>query len=100
MKKQQILVAGAGVFILLALYFFGNTVPPRKLREATAGGASSQPPVKSIGLQDILQELEAHLTPAQLSHVNRLKQSVVRGDVIAQQISADRQLARFWKDSV
>jgi tetratricopeptide (TPR) repeat protein len=100
MKKQQILVAGTGVLILLALYFFGNTVPPRKTGEVATGGASTTTPVKSIGLQDILQELEAQLTPAQLSHVNRLKQSVVRGDVIAQQISADRQLARFWKDSV
>ncbi len=40
------------------------------------------------------------MTPAQLSYVNRLQQSVVRGDVVAQQLSADRQLARFWKDSV
>jgi thioredoxin-like negative regulator of GroEL len=100
MKKQQILVAGTGVLILLALFFFGNTVPPRKARDAATSGPSSTPAVKSIGLQDILQELEAHLTPAQLSHVNRLKHSVVRGDVVAQQISADRQLARFWKDSV
>src|SRR6202012_4874730 len=36
----------------------------------------------------------------QLSRVNRLKQSVVRGDVKAQQINADRRLARFWEDSV
>ena len=100
MKKQQILVAGTGVLILLALYFFGNTIPPRKSREIATDGAPATTPGKSIGLQDILQELEAHLTPAQTSHVNRLKQSVVRGDVIAQQISADRQLARFWKDSV
>jgi tetratricopeptide (TPR) repeat protein len=96
MKRQQILVAGTGVLILLVLYFFGNTVPPQKRSD----GASGAPAVKSIGLQDILQELEAHLTPAQLSYVNRLQQSVVRGDVAAQQLSADRQLGRFWKDSV
>ena len=40
------------------------------------------------------------MTPAQLSYVNRLQASVVRGDVNAQQIKADRQLAVFWKDSV
>ncbi|WP_431213172.1 hypothetical protein ACQ86N_47430 [Puia sp. P3] len=29
-----------------------------------------------------------------------MQASVVRGDVNAQQINADRQLAAFWKDSV
>src|SRR5579863_6142011 len=100
MKRQQIWVAGTGVLILLVLYFFGNTVPPHKKPDAAAGSASAAPGNKSIGLQDILSELEAHLTPAQLSYVNRLRQSVVRGDVAAQQLNADRQLARFWKDSV
>jgi tetratricopeptide (TPR) repeat protein len=100
MKKQQIWVAGTGVLILLVLYFFGNTVPPHKKPDAAAGSASTAPGRKSIGLQDILSELEAHLTPAQSSYVNRLRQSVVRGDVAAQQLNADRQLARFWKDSV
>jgi tetratricopeptide (TPR) repeat protein len=100
MKRQQILVAGTGVLLLVVLYFFGNTNPPRKMPDAAAGNGENGPVIKSIGLQDILQASEVHLTPAQLSYVNRLKQSVVRGDVTAQQISADRQLARFWKDSV
>ena len=100
MKKQQILVAGTGVLLLFALYLFGNTVPPRKKADASASGTPGPAATKSIGFQDILQQLQSHLTPAQLSHVNRLQNSVVRGDVTAQQISADRQLARFWKDSV
>jgi tetratricopeptide (TPR) repeat protein len=100
MKRQQIVVAGTGVLLLLALYFFGNTVPPRKKPEGAVSGPSGAPVVKSIGLQDILSELEAHLTPAQSSYVNRLQQSVVRGDVKTQQLNADRQLASFWKDSV
>jgi tetratricopeptide (TPR) repeat protein len=100
MKRQQMLVAGTGVLLLLVLYFFGNTVPPRKRQDVAAGAASGAVVVKTIGLQDILQELESHLTPAQLSYTGRLQQSVVRGDVAAQQLNADRQLARFWKDSV
>ena len=99
MKRQQMLVAGTGVLLLLVLYFFGNTVPPRK-KPDVAAGASGAAVVKTIGLQDILQELDRHLTPAQLSYTGRLQQSVVRGDVAAQQLSADRQLARFWQDSV
>ena len=100
MKKQQILVAGTGVLLLLALYFFGNTVPPQKKPDAAASGASGAPIVKSIGLQDILQASQARLSPAQLSYVDRLQQSVVRGDVKAQQLNAYHLLADFWKDSV
>jgi tetratricopeptide (TPR) repeat protein len=100
MKRQQILLAGAGVFILLTLYFLGQTVPPRKKPVAAANGTAGAPAVKSIGLQDILQASQAKLTPAQSSYVGRLQQSVVRGDVKAQQLNADRLLADFWKDSV
>jgi len=100
MKRQQYLVAGTGVLLLLALYFFGNTVPPQHKPNATTGGAPGTPLVKSIGLQEILQASQARLTPAQLSYVNRLQQSVVRGDVKVQQLNAYRQLAVFWQDSV
>jgi tetratricopeptide (TPR) repeat protein len=100
MKRQQYLVAGTGVLLLLALYFFGHTVPPQHKPEPAEGGAPGASLVKSIGLQDILQASQARLTPARLSYVNRLQQSVVRGDVKMQQINADRQLATFWKDSV
>jgi tetratricopeptide (TPR) repeat protein len=100
MKRQQILLAGAGVFILLTLYFLGQTVPPRKKLVAAANGTAGAPAVKSIGLQDILQASQSKLTPAQSSYVGRLQQSVVRGDVKAQQLNADRLLADFWKDSV
>ena len=58
------------------------------------------PPGKSVGLQEILQAYQARLTPAQLSYVDRLQQSVVRGDVQSQQLNVDRRLADFWKDSV
>jgi tetratricopeptide (TPR) repeat protein len=100
MKRQQILLAGAGVFILLTLYFLGQTVPLRKKPVAAADGAAGAPAVKSIGLQDILQASQSKLTPAQSSYVGRLQQSVVRGDVKAQQLNVDRLLADFWKDSV
>ena len=63
-------------------------------------GVQANSPVKSIGLQEILQAARAGLTPAQLSYVNRLEHSVVRGDVKNQQANAYRQLAGFWKDSV
>src|SRR5579871_6895664 len=100
MKRPQYLVAGTGVLLLLALYFFGQTVPPHPKMDAAVGGAPGASLVKSVGLQEILAASKARLTPTQLSYVNRLEHSVVRGDVQVQQANADRQLARFWKDSV
>ena len=100
MKRQQILVAGTGVLLLLALYFFGQTNPPQKKPDAAVSGAPGAPIVKSIGLQDILQAAQARLTPAQSSYVNKVQASVVRGDVKMQQLNAYRQLATFWADSV
>jgi tetratricopeptide (TPR) repeat protein len=100
MKRRQILLVGTGLALLLVLYFFARTVPPQKKPDAALGGSQAASVVKSIGLQDILQASQARLTPGQLAYVSRLQQSVVRGDVKAQQLNADRQLASFWKDSV
>lgn len=100
MKRQQYLVAGTGVLLLLLLFFFGQTVPPHRNLNVAPDGNQENSVVKSIGLQEILRAAQAGLTPAQLSYVNRLQHSVVRGDVQAQELKADRQLAEFWKDSV
>lgn len=100
MKRQQYLVAGAGLLLLLVFYFFGQTVPSAKKPESPAGASPETSLVKSIGLQDILQASQARLTPGQLSYVTRLQNSVVRGDVKKQQLEASRLLAAFWKDSV
>jgi len=100
MKRQQYLVAGTGLLLLLVFYFFGQTVPLAKKPESPAGASPETARVKSIGLQDILQASQARLTPGQLSYVSRLQHSVVRGDVKKQQLEASRQLAAFWKDSV
>ena len=100
MKRQQYLVAGTGVLLLLVLFFFGQTVPPHQKTNAAVGGIQGNSPVKSIGLQEILKDAKAELSPARQSYVNRLENSVVRGDVRTQQLNAYRQLAAFWKDSV
>lgn len=96
MNRQQLIVALAGVLLLTALYFFGNTVSP-KGKPAVAAKASGEIP---LDIKDILQASTAKLSPAQLAYVNRLDNAVVRGDVKNQQLQAYRQLAAFWKDSV
>jgi tetratricopeptide (TPR) repeat protein len=100
MKRQQYMVAGSGVLLFLVLYFFGQTVPSKKKQEGPAAGNTGPSAVKSIDIQGILQAAHSRLTPGQLSYVNRLENSVVRGDVKNQQIKAYRELANFWEDSV
>ena len=97
MKKQQVIVAGLGLIILVVFYFFGNTVPPRK---KTASPAVSETATQSLDIKTILDAAKAKLSPTHLAYVNRLENAVVRGDVKNQQLEADRQLALFWKDSV
>ena len=100
MKRQQVIVAGTGVLLLFALYFFGQTVPPQKKTEASEGGPSGASIQRPLTTQDILQASQSKLTPTQSEYVIRLQNAVVRGDVKVQQLNAYRQLAAFWRDSV
>jgi tetratricopeptide (TPR) repeat protein len=96
-KKQQAIVAGSGILILIIFYFFGNTVSPLKKPETVAPSPATP---QSLDIKTILNAEKAKLSSAQQAYVNRLENSVVRGNVRDQQIAADRQLASFWKDSV
>ena len=95
MKKQQIILASGGLIILLVLFFFGKTIPPQKKNSDTPNAS-----IKTIDAEDILQASKARLNAQQLAYVNRLENSVVRGDVKNQQINSYNQLASFWKDSI
>ncbi len=96
MKKPQFIVTASGLFLLILVYLFGNTIPPKKniIQKETASGE------KELDVKDILQASKAKLSPSQLSYVNRLENAVVRGDVKNQQLQSYQQLASFWKDSV
>jgi tetratricopeptide (TPR) repeat protein len=96
-KKQQAIVAGSGIVILIVFYFFGNTVPPLK---KSASPISTEKTTQSVDIKTILNAGKSKLTPEQQAYVNRLENSVVRGDVKDQQIKSNMQLAEFWRDSV
>lgn len=65
-----------------------------------ASGEEKHSADKQLDINDILAASESKLDSAQIARINRLKSAVVRGDVKNQQLSAYRQLASFWKDSV
>jgi tetratricopeptide (TPR) repeat protein len=99
-KRQQLFLTGGGLLLLTVLYFFGHTVPPKKnnltAREENAVPGNEKP----IDIQDILKASSSRLSPVQVSRLNRLENSVGRGDVKNQQLRAYQLLAGFWKDSV
>lgn len=95
MSKKQLIIAIGGLALVAILFIFGSTVAPK---------TKVEPPVaKTIKAFDILQFIEEekkHLSPSQLINLSKLENSVTRGDVNSQLITANTQLANFWKDSV
>jgi tetratricopeptide (TPR) repeat protein len=99
MKKPQFILAASGALLLILIFFFAETIPPKK-KNAVIQTDSSASPARSVTTQDVLNASKAKLTPFQLSYVNSLEHSVVRGDVKNQQVNSYTQLANFWRDSV
>lgn len=96
MKKQQYILLGGGIAVLIALFFFGRTVPVNKPASETMPAADHH----TVNVDTLLSQAKQKLTPNQLSLVASLENGVTRGDVKNQQITAYQQLAHFWGDSV
>ena len=100
-NKQMIVVTG-GIVLFAGLFFFGRTIPDKKALAApmanVADSASHTQNVTSTEM--VLNAAKAKLTPEQLDRITKLENSVVRGDVKAQQIKVYNQLAAFWDDSL
>lgn len=83
--------------LLILLYFFGNTIPPKTNKPARpAAAAATQPALTTAG---VVAKAKQSLNRNQAEHILQLENSVVRGDVKAQQIHVFRQLAAFWGDT-
>jgi tetratricopeptide (TPR) repeat protein len=96
-KQQHWILAGFGLVLLLSLYFFGQTIPPKK--KDLVNEQHSQSEEQGLSFNQILAASKQRLTPDQLQKVQQLENAVVRGDIKTQQINAYHQLAQFWKDS-
>ena len=96
MKRQHWALAGFGLILLLSLYLFGQTIPPKKDL-----ALQSESKTEGGGLTDgqVLAASKQKLSSNQLAHVQQLENAVVRGDIKAQQIKTFYQLAGYWKDS-
>ena len=98
MKKQQLILLGGGLLILSSLLFFGKTVA--KKDPASTKTAGSKPSSPAFNIVDYISESKKKLSVSQLNYVNKMENSISRGDVKEQQIKVYDQLATFWDDSL
>ena len=93
--KQQLILTGGGLLLLIALLFFGR-IESQKSNFPHADHNI----VSSFNISDSIQKAKQHLSPSQLFYVTNLENSITRGDVKQQSHNNYVHLANFWKDSV
>ncbi|CAN5364557.1 hypothetical protein BH11BAC3_BH11BAC3_35030 [soil metagenome] len=97
MKKQQLVLLGAGLIILSSLFFFGKTVAKKEILPAPDSSTATTP---KFNIDTYILEAKKSLSENQLNYVNKLENSISRGDVKEQQIKVYDRLSSFWDDSV
>lgn len=107
MNRQQIVFITAAISAVFLLFFFGRTVPPKKDDHAghdhakTPHTSTGTPPAtESLDFPTMLGLAKKRLNTTQLQKVTEWENSVVRGDVKAQQIQVYRKLSAFWMDTI
>lgn len=97
MNKHQIILVSSGILMLIMLFFFGNTIPPKKPAQLATDTPHQE---KKVDEEKLLTHAKEKLTPQQLEKVTSLENSVKRGDVKNQQLHVYHQLASFWRDTI
>lgn len=97
MNRKQIILALIGLSLVLVLFLFGNTIPPKKELQPPMNASNTKP---SLQFKDLLVKAKQRLTPEQAERILKMENSVSRGDVKEQQIHAYKQLSSFWKDTM
>ncbi len=95
--NKQLLLAATGLILVAGLFFFGRTVSKKTTVAATPANAKTATP--AFNITQYITETKQKLTASQVLTLGKLENSVTRGDVLNQQITANNQLANFWKDS-
>jgi tetratricopeptide (TPR) repeat protein len=95
MPKKQLLISIAALTLVVLLFVFGSTVAPKSNEQVPVIN-----PAKSFDIHKFIDEEKKHLSASQIVNLGKLENSVTRGDVNNQLITANTQLANFWKDSI
>jgi tetratricopeptide (TPR) repeat protein len=95
LKKPQWITLIAGIGLVTILYLFGRTIPEKKLVSGSPAAISNA----NISTDSILTQAKKRLSNEQVTRLNALEHSVIRGDVKEQQLKVYHQLAHFWIDT-
>lgn len=95
MKQQQIYLTTAGVVVLALLLLFGKTVAPKSNIATTAPGN----PKTGFSVETLIKQASSSLPISQQEYLQKLNNSISRGDVKEQQIKVYESLSHFWEDS-
>lgn len=93
--KQQLILTGAGLVLLISLLFFGRIESQKSSFPHTEQNTSS-----TFNISDSIQKAKQQLSSTQLLYVSNLENSITRGDVKQQSHNNFIHLANFWKDSL
>jgi len=94
-KKPQWITVFVALILLAILFKFGRTVP-KKRPENTAQSEMSE---NAVSTDSILAQAKRKLTSEQVTRLNSIEHSVVRGDVKDQQLVVYHELSHFWADT-
>lgn len=104
MKKPQWITIGIALILVVAIFFFGRTVPVKKavVTEEThsENDGHDHGPSNDITIDTILAIAKKQLSTEQIIRINELENSISRGDVKNQQIKVYHQLSHFWGDTM
>lgn len=95
MKKQLILIIPC-IILASAVFFFGRTTP---IKKETAATEKPKETAKSFDIEQLKNEEKGKLTPEKSIFLSKLENNITRGDILAENIKANQDLANFWKDS-
>lgn len=96
MNKVQWITIGIGVLLVAGLFRYGRTSPHKNETKRPAQQTTTS---SGLSTDSILFHAKEILKPEQITWMNNLEQSVIRGDVKNQKLDVFHQLAHFWKDS-
>ncbi len=95
MKRPQWITLTIASVLVVILYIFGRTVPVKRPITSQQSDISNN----AIPTDTILSQAKKRLSADQITRLNALEHSVVRGDVKGQQLKIYHQLAHFWLDT-
>ena len=103
MKRPQWITVALALVAVVAIFFFGRTVPVKKqlaTESHSEDDGHDHGQSNDLTIDSILSIAKKELSTEQVTRINALENSISRGDVKAQKINVYHQLSHFWGDSM